>query len=203
MTNENIALEMSPVGPWYSRSDEDAYFHWLNSIKCVEKYEGALETLYIDINPDLVDQYALEELVALFYRYDVDMKQLTVFDSENFSTLELLAEKQNVYPADKMITKGKIVLEMSPVGPFYARGDEDSFFHWLSSIKSVEKYEGQGRVLYIDINPDLLDQYALKEIIALFHRYDVDMKQLAIFDTAEFSRWIRNKEAYWYPKIFG
>ena len=43
----------------------------------------------------------------------------------------------------------------------------------------------------------------LRELIGLFHRYNVDMKQLAIFETKQNSVWLRYDGAFWAEKIFG
>lgn len=82
---KNIELEMAPVGPWFSDEDEAVFFQWLDKIKCVKKYEGHFCTLYIEVDPDLVDKNELREMIALFLRYDVDMKQLAVFDRPEFA----------------------------------------------------------------------------------------------------------------------
>lgn len=52
------------------------FFVWIKKIKCIEKFEGAGDELYLDlINKDL-NYDDIKDLIALFYRYQIDMKQL-------------------------------------------------------------------------------------------------------------------------------
>jgi hypothetical protein len=44
----------------------------------------------------------------------------------------------------------------------------------------------------------------LREILALFYRYNIDMKQLEIFLSDENKSWFfDNKESFWYGGIWG
>lgn len=71
---------------YYSENDEAAFFEWLDKMDCVEKYEGELDILSIYVNKALVDAASVYEFLALFRRYGVDMKQLLVFDREEFAS---------------------------------------------------------------------------------------------------------------------
>lgn len=86
---------------------------------------------------------------------------------------------------------------------YYSEFDEDSFFQWLERIPCFEKCEGVGRILYIDIVEEKLDQNCLIELLGLFYRYKVDMTQLKQFDRKEWSEWFQGKEKYWHKKVFG
>lgn len=86
---------------------------------------------------------------------------------------------------------------------FFSQGDEDAFFAWLSRLAFVESYAGRGSTLYIRANLGSVDHQELREIIALFHRYGIDLRQLAAFDRPEFATWFRDKRSYWYEGIFG
>lgn len=85
---------------------------------------------------------------------------------------------------------------------FFSQFDESAFFEWLNKISCVEKFEGQGTSLYVSVNPDALDGDALRELIALFHRYRLNMSVLLAFDREEFSEWLHNKDAYWHENLF-
>ena len=85
---------------------------------------------------------------------------------------------------------------------FFSQLDEDSFFEWLAKIPCVSQFTGQEDILYIQITRSKVDQSALQDLLALFYRYKIDMKQLAILDRAEFSQWFRRKEAYWHEQVF-
>ena len=86
---------------------------------------------------------------------------------------------------------------------FYSVGDESAFFGWLRSLPCVERFEGRGRVLHLWINARRVDEDALRELLALFHRYGVDLTQLAVLDRDEFADWFRREDAYWHEAIFG
>jgi len=96
------------------------------------------------------------------------------------------------------------IVEIEAVGVrFFSHGDESAFFEWLDKLPFVERYEGRGRTLYISINSLNVDEHGLREMLALFHRYGVGMRQLVMFDRDEFADWFRNEQAYWYKDVFG
>lgn len=80
--------------------------------------------------------------------------------------------------------------------------DEAAFFEWLDKIRGVLSYDGEGDALYIHVN-SRLNEATLRDFLALFDRYGVDMKQLAVFDSDKFSPWFRDKNSYWYKSVFG
>lgn len=96
-----------------------------------------------------------------------------------------------------------VVLEMSPVGPFYSPNDEAAFFEWLNKIKAVKKYYGRLRTLCIEVKISKTSEADLRDLLAVFHRYKINRKQLIVFDRKDFSHWFRNKNASWYKPIFG
>ena len=64
---------------FYSPKDEDAFFEWIKKIDCIDEFTAAHDELYLHIACcDLHDQ-DLRELIALLYRYKIDMTQLAVF----------------------------------------------------------------------------------------------------------------------------
>lgn len=85
---------------------------------------------------------------------------------------------------------------------FYSQNDEAAFFGWLEKIDCVTKYDGQGTVLYIHVDSPTVDEVSLRDLLALFYRYKIDMKQLIRFERPEFSEWFRGKDSYWYASVF-
>jgi hypothetical protein len=85
---------------------------------------------------------------------------------------------------------------------FFSEFDESGFFEWLDKLACVQKYTGRGKILYITINSDAVDEEALREILALFRRYGIAMRQLIAFDRQEFAEWFHDRRAYWYTDIF-
>lgn len=86
---------------------------------------------------------------------------------------------------------------------FFSQGDEAAFFGWLKSLQFVEHVEGSGRTVYIKINSPAVDEDGLRELLALFRRYGVELAQLVAFDREEFAEWFRRADAYWHKDIFG
>ena len=86
---------------------------------------------------------------------------------------------------------------------FYHRGDERTFFEWLSRIPCVANFDGNGRdglVIRLKRRPGEDD---LRQLLALCHRYGADMRQLAKFETAKNRSWFRDPKKYWYKAVFG
>lgn len=101
------------------------------------------------------------------------------------------------------MTEDIFEIKRRPCGPWTSQLDEDMFFAWLDKIKCVKKYEGILNTLYIDIDTLQLDRSDFDEIIGLFTRYDVNMKQLAVLAERDHLSWIGNKDSHWYELVFG
>ena len=86
---------------------------------------------------------------------------------------------------------------------FFSPGDERAFFDWLGNLPCVERYEGRGRTLYISVILLNVNESSLREMLALFYRYGIGMRQLVSFDRDEFIDWFHDAQAYWYKEIFG
>jgi hypothetical protein len=87
---------------------------------------------------------------------------------------------------------------------FYSPHDEDAFFEWINKIKSVTKYDGKLDELYLYIKNKNISNKDLRELIALFYRYNIDMKQLRIFLTKKNKEWFFDPpKGYWYKRVFG
>lgn len=64
---------------YYSPLDEAIFFSWIKKIKCIEKFEGARDELYLDLVDKELGYEDMKNLIALFYRYKIDMTQLAEF----------------------------------------------------------------------------------------------------------------------------
>lgn len=80
--------------------------------------------------------------------------------------------------------------------------DEKSFFDWLDMMACVSTYAGRGDTLYITVESAAVDEEALRDLLALFHRYGVDLAQLQVFDTDRFTSWFRDPASYWFSGVF-
>ncbi|MFT3871000.1 MAG: hypothetical protein QM715_21305 [Nibricoccus sp.] len=84
---------------------------------------------------------------------------------------------------------------------FYSQLDEEMFFDALKKIAAVKKIEGRGSDLFLSVASRLSDK-ALRELLGLFFRYEVDLRQLAPFVTERNRSWFCAPEAYWFKKVF-
>ena len=85
---------------------------------------------------------------------------------------------------------------------YYSNNDENAFFDWLKKMNFVTKIHGHINILTITVKNDL-DEYDLRDLMALFYRYRIDMRSLVKFDRLDFHKWLHNKTAFWYSEMFG
>jgi hypothetical protein len=100
------------------------------------------------------------------------------------------------------VSSKKIQIEAAHVG-YYSAYDEAAFFEWLDKIASVCDFKGRGSSLWITVDYDKTTEEDLLELLSLFRRYEVSMGQLIALDKPEFSEWFHERDAYWFPHIFG
>ena len=85
---------------------------------------------------------------------------------------------------------------------YYSENDEAAFFDWLNKIPCIENLDGEVDLLYIEVNIKKLDSMALREIIAIFYRYGIEMKQLSVFKNNKRWKWFVEPNTYWFNKVF-
>jgi hypothetical protein len=85
---------------------------------------------------------------------------------------------------------------------FYSSGDEESFFSWLNKISGLVEIKGQGLDILIYFSDDKLPDSELRELIAIFHRYKINMRTLSMFLNEDNEYWFKNKSKFWYRKIW-
>ena len=76
--------------------------------------------------------------------------------------------------------------------------DEKHLFTWAEEIPSFDRWDGDELVLRTRDIPD--DD--LRDLLALFSRYRVPMRQLAQFETQSNRYWFRASSSYWYTDVF-
>lgn len=96
---------------------------------------------------------------------------------------------------------GELILSLKRVW-YYSECDEAAFFEWLDKLSCVKRYEGELDVSSIYVDEAKVSENALRELLALFRRYAVEMKHLRVFDRDEFASWFRDPRAYWYAAVF-
>ena len=86
---------------------------------------------------------------------------------------------------------------------FYSEGDELSFFKWIDSINCIKEFKGIGDTIYLTVNTKKPSDVCLRELLSLFHRYKIEMSQLAVFLNDKNKEWFYDrKQAYWHKKVF-
>ena len=86
---------------------------------------------------------------------------------------------------------------------FYALKDEDAFFEWTKRIECIKDVSAVGDELYLYV-PEVIADDDLRDILALFYRYKIDMKQLARFLNDTNRSWLyEGYKGYWYDNVFG
>ncbi len=77
--------------------------------------------------------------------------------------------------------------------------DEKHLFEWAMEIPCAVRWEGDTLI----IKSSRLKRPDLDDLIALFHRYRIPMRQLAQFSNAGNRAWFESPIMYWHSKIFG
>ncbi len=86
---------------------------------------------------------------------------------------------------------------------FYSAKDEASFFAWAESIPAVSSVFGRGQIIYMSVRSQSISDRSLRELIGLFQRYRISMRQLAQFRTEKNQAWFAEREAFWFRSTFG
>jgi len=101
-----------------------------------------------------------------------------------------------------MAKRKTITLRLKKV-VFYSHFDESLFFKWLKKIRAIKQWKGRVDTLYVDVEASKVDEYTLREFLAFFRRYYIDLRQLRAFDQPDFAQWFHNRRAYWFREVFG
>ena len=78
----------------------------------------------------------------------------------------------------------QITLVCTPLR-FYTHNDEALCFEWIRKIKSIKKYHGAGRALYLSVDSNNIPNKDLLDLMGLFDRYKFDSIQLKVFINAK------------------
>ncbi|MBF6545625.1 hypothetical protein [Nocardia brasiliensis] len=97
---------------------------------------------------------------------------------------------------------GEVVVEATGV-TYYSALDEAGFFGWLDRIRCVASYRGELRTLYLTVRLGAVDEDGLRELVALYRRYDIDLKQLRVLDAERVGPWFSDPERWWHADVFG
>lgn len=85
---------------------------------------------------------------------------------------------------------------------YWSQGDEAAFFAWLKSVPGVVAVVGSSGELHIQLRSKHLSELGLRELIALYTRYDGNLSELAQFVTDANSAWFKAPNAVWHRAVF-
>lgn len=77
--------------------------------------------------------------------------------------------------------------------------DEKHLFTWAEEIPCFERWEGDTLVL----RSQDMTEADLRDVLALFWRYKIPMRQLSQFLTDRTQHWLAEPSSYWYERVFG
>ena len=86
---------------------------------------------------------------------------------------------------------------------FLSKLDEAAFDSWLEAIDGVHHIWGLGHLVEFDVTPGGIADDALRELIAIYIRYDGDLADLAQLETDSNRGWLRDASAPWFDAMFG
>ena len=90
---------------YYSQADEDAFYDRLNNLRCVKAIKGASDGLHVTLFRSPTDMQ-LRELVALLYRYGLDMTPLTALRTEKNEAW--FAKNRETFWHDRVFGKSRL-----------------------------------------------------------------------------------------------
>jgi len=87
---------------------------------------------------------------------------------------------------------------------FYSAVDESLFFEWIKRIARIQKVDGAGDEFYLYFKNASISDNDLRDLLAMFYRYKIDMKQLGQFFNEDNKEWFYGKpKGYWHRRVFG
>ena len=85
---------------------------------------------------------------------------------------------------------------------YFSKNDENIFFEWIKKIPCITDTKGRLSTLYLTVQMDVLDDYQMRDILALFQRYQIDMRTLKKIIKSDFLDWINDPIKFWHYDLF-
>ena len=86
---------------------------------------------------------------------------------------------------------------------FYSEKDREACCDWLKKITCIHDIEVFEKDFYLKLSKRVLNFTELDNLIGIFYRYKIDLKQLAQFVNTKNRKWFYdNKVAFWHKKMF-
>ncbi|UOD32654.1 hypothetical protein INH39_13925 [Massilia violaceinigra] len=90
---------------------------------------------------------------------------------------------------------------MIDLNSFYSAGDERRFFEGLGDNPAVSGYRGIAHQLQVSIVQKHLNHDTLRELIALFYRYQIPIAPLAPLAENKRFAWLADERWYWHQSM--
>ena len=206
-----------------SRFDKQIFFKWIERIDSIRRWEAFHDTRYLYVTVPIPDD-DLKEIIGLFYRCNIEMKQLSVFLNEHYnqdwfcnenmywySSVFTHAPKREEcqggafrlqYPCQEIPNprNNDAQLEFAPV--LYSSIDKTLLFEWISYITSIHAWYISGESIYLHVDM-LITDYDLLELLALLYRYNLNMKQMCVFLREDNRHWFYDLGVgFWHQYVF-
>ena len=81
---------------------------------------------------------------------------------------------------------------------FCSQLDEKHLFQWAREIRSVIDWEQDTLI----VRSKRISEESLRELLALFWRYNIPMAQLAQFKTDQNDGWFASPKMFWHTLVF-
>ena len=81
---------------------------------------------------------------------------------------------------------------------FGSQLDEKHLFEWAAEIPGFLRWDQDTLVVRSRIS-----EASLRDLVALFGRYGIPMKQLSQFENPKNTGWFRAPHMYWHKQVFG
>jgi hypothetical protein len=86
---------------------------------------------------------------------------------------------------------------------FYSLNDELNFFQWLEQISCIDEINGRVDQIELKIPRRAISDTNLRDLLAIFYRYKIDMRQLKQFSMPRNQHWFEDEKTYWARMVFG
>jgi len=200
MNKKKIKLICRSVS-YLSQKDEDAFFEWLRKISSIIEIDGWKDELHLYLESDVIPDEDLEEIVAIFYRYEIkDMTQLKIFLNEY--NKEWFFDNHHAYWHENIFGEPRVKLICDDAIFNDGLESEEWFEKAVAKIPSVDELDDFGDKLHVYIKSKRITNQDLRSLIALFIRFKIDVKQLEVFVNERNSKRLteggKTTKDYWY-----
>ena len=81
---------------------------------------------------------------------------------------------------------------------FGSQLDDEHLFEWAAEIPGFLRWDQDTLVVR-----SRLSEASIRDLLALFSRYSIPMRQLAQFENPKNTGWFRASHMYWHKQVFG